>query len=91
MIAPNRCSHPDTVPVYAYVHPTNPQTGDPVQTVNDGQPVARLCLDCDAQLPAAWGCTDCGWTPAERRVCDPLNHTPLILTRPCPTHQEATP
>lgn len=26
-----------------------------------GEDVAALCLDCDAQLPAGWGCPDCDY------------------------------
>lgn len=36
-------------------------------------------------------CTDCEWAPTPRRLCDPDPRTPLVLARPCPSHQEATP
>ena len=74
------CSHPDVVPVEV----RNRTTGAV-------EVVAHVCTSCFAQLPANWGCTDCEWTPAPRRLCDPLNETPLVLARPCPTHQEETP
>ena len=79
---PNMCAHPRHDPVYAVVHSTD-LTG--LTWLNDGEPVARICLDCHAQLPAAWGCTDCEWVE-ERRLCDPVPYR--LLARRCPAHQE---
>lgn len=81
------CLHADTVPVYAYLHAPNPQPGGPVDILNGGQPVARLCPDCDQQLPTNWGCPDCEWETYEsRRLCDPEPHVTTICTRPCKEH-----
>lgn len=74
------CPHDTTVPVEV-VQPDADPTHAPVIEV-----VARLCLDCDDQLPANWGCGDCEWAE-ERSFCDryPRRH----LTVPCPTHRGA--
>lgn len=86
------CVHADTVPVYGYVHPNPPKVGDPVALLNRGRPLAHLCLACDQQLPANWGCPDCCWeTYEDRRLCDPEPDITFFCTRRCTTHQEAHP
>lgn len=78
------CSHPDTEPVYAYLHRQPPQVGDAVIVANDGRPVAHVCRTCLARLPGSWGCGDCEWVET-RRLCDEVPE--LVLGRPCPAHE----
>lgn len=76
-MTPLPCTHADHVPVESLV--------DDQVTV-----VARLCLDCDAQLHAGWGCPACEWQQfaKPRRLCDPINRIDLehVLVRPCREH-----
>lgn len=83
MTDPRTCRHEHTEPVHAYLHHANPKVGDPVWLANEGKPVARICTDCLAQLPAAWGCPDCSWVE-ERALCDPVPR--LLLGKPCAEH-----
>lgn len=68
MTDPATCPHDRTEPVDVRDHTTG-------GTVT----VARICTACLAQLPAAWGCTDCYWTEA-RAICEPAPQR--ILARP---------
>ena len=86
------CLHPDTVPVYAYLHHVPIEVGQEAWAANDGNPVAHLCARCLTQLPANWGCTDCEWEHIEsRRLCDPAPEIHTVCTRLCPAHQEDHP
>ena len=76
MTDPAACVHDDTVPVDT----RDPDTGDTTT-------VARLCVDCSAQLAAGWGCPDCDWQSWEdRRLCDPAPTVHHYLARPCKEH-----
>jgi hypothetical protein len=55
----------------------------PVDTL-DGEVVAALCTDCDAQLPPGFGCEDC--TYAEVSTFGQQGHT-RILDEPCRAHR----
>jgi len=90
MIDPTTCRHEDTEAVYAVFHPhRHPvQVGDEVGYFNGGRPVARICVDCMAQLPAAWGCPECEWSQIvePRRLCDEHDTHLDVLDRPCKEH-----
>lgn len=86
MTDPRTCPHTDTEPVHGYLHGRDPHIGDPVWPLNDSKPLARICTACHEQLPTGWGCTDCEWVEAPRRLCDPVNSTDLVLARPCKQH-----
>lgn len=81
----SHCSHPATEPVYAYLHRPLPQAGDQVMVANDGQPVARICTSCRDRLPVEWGCADCEWIEAPRRLGDLAGR--LELAAPCELHR----
>lgn len=53
-----------------------------------GETVALVCVVCTEALPPEFGCPDCQWATAPRRLCDPSTHTEPILTRACKEHTE---
>lgn len=59
----------------------------PVTLLLTGEHVATLCGDCLDVLPLAWGCSDCAWVEAPRKLCEPTPE--LVLAQPCRAH--ATP
>lgn len=70
------CRHTDTEPVDV----RNPATGAT-------ETVAHICRTCLEQLPANWGCPACEWDEiANRRLCEPVQSTVTICTRPCEEH-----
>ena len=81
------CPHENTEPVYAYLHRHPVKVGDEVIVANDGNPVARICTACLAQLHTGWGCPACTWsTVSIRRLCDPHDVIEHHLERPCQEH-----
>ena len=58
-------------------------------TLSDGVTVANLCVDCDARLPADWGCTDCEY---EAMLTPWGSKAPArrIVSTPCPKHDPLT-
>lgn len=81
------CPHEHSEPMWALVHPNRPaEVGDEVSILDAGKPVGRRCSFCGVGLPLAWGCADCEWVEAPRRLCDPWLQPTLVLARPCQEH-----
>jgi hypothetical protein len=67
---PRRCPHDVTEPVM-------------IDVLSGSEVIARVCVACLTDLPAAWGCTRCEWIE-ERMLCDPQPQK--LLARPCQKH-----
>ena len=53
-----------------------------------GTVVARLCLGCDTQMSAAWGCPACEWDSADiTTLADTHTVEDYYLRRACPRHE----
>lgn len=68
------CPHENTVPVEVGGH-----WGTAIEVV------ARMCVDCLDRLPVEWGCTDCDWVEAHRRISE--SSPQLVLAQRCPKHR----
>jgi hypothetical protein len=76
VITPEQCLHPTSEPVDVRDHTTGGTLA-----------VARICVDCLAQLEPGWGCEDCEWTSYETRaMCEPMPTIVHVLVRPCKEH-----
>jgi hypothetical protein len=76
VIAPELCDHESTQPVDVRDYTTG-------GTIT----VARICVDCLAQLEPGWGCPACDWdTFEDRRFCEVRPTVHHVLIRPCKEH-----
>jgi len=61
-----------------------------VPVESGGRRVATLCVDCDEQLSAAWGCVGCEWETQMEQTLDGEVITFHTLRRRCRLHRTAS-